>query len=329
MAAAKVVYFNITDTLDHERSLLEKWGVADQVELVEATAPNEDDAFVAAVEGADGAVVEYFEVTAEVMDRLPGLKAVGVQAIGTSNIDVASATAHGVTVVNAPGFCVEEVALHTVGMIIDLVRNISLLDRTVRDGKWDPMLGPMPHRISGKTIGLAFFGGIPQGMVPMLKAMGLEVLAWAPTKSVEFLADFGVGKAETLDELLERSDIVSLHTPLLPETHHLISERELALMKPTAYLINTARGKVVDEPALVAALREGRIAGAGIDVIEDEDGDESTELSTFDNVVITPHAAFLSEDSFLAAREISLRGLVERLVHGERPANLVNRDVEI
>lgn len=327
MSTPKVVYFNIEDTLEYENSLLEEWGVAGQIELIEKkTGTNDPDAFIEAVDGADGVVIEYFEYTAEIMDSTPDMKIVALQSIGTNAVDKPAATAHGIAVTNSPGFCVEEVATTAVGMVIDLARKITFYDRSVRAGHWDPILGPIPHRISGKTIGLVFFGGIPQAMVPALTALGLRVVAWAPTKSVEFLAQYGVEKAETLEELLAQSDFVSLHTPLLPETTHLIGEKELAVMKPDAFLINTARGSVVDEPALVAALTEGVIAGAAIDVIEDEDT-EQTELRTLENVVINPHAAFLSEESFYEAREISLRNLVDRLVEKKRPRNFVNKDL--
>ena len=165
-------------------------------------------------------------------------------------------------------------------------------------------------------------------MVPMLQAMGLRIVVFAPTKSAEYLAEWGVEKVDTLDELLAVSDIVSLHTPLMAATHHLIGVRELALMKPSAFLVNTARGAVVDEPALVDALRDRRIAGAAIDVIEDEDHERS-ELFGLDNVVITPHAAFISTESLADGKRIALEQLVQRLVAGKRPANLVNTELEI
>ncbi|MDR2114292.1 MAG: C-terminal binding protein [Bifidobacteriaceae bacterium] len=327
MAVPTVVYFNIDDTLEYESSLLRDWEVDQQVRLVEVkTEDNSVEAFIAATREAAGVVVEYFQMTREVISQLPNLKIIGVQSIGYNNIDVAAATEHGVAVVNAPGFCVPEVALHTVGLLIDLVRKISFFDRSVRTGRWDPLLGELPHRLEGKTVGLVFFGGIPQRATPMLQALGLKVLAWAPTKSAEFLAEFGVEKAESLDQLLVESDFVSLHTPLLPETAHLIGARELDLMRPSAYLINTARGGVVDEAALVAALRSGTIAGAGIDVIEDEDT-QTSELFGLENVVITPHAAFISEDSFYQARDICVQQMVQRLVWGQRPETLVNRDL--
>jgi D-3-phosphoglycerate dehydrogenase / 2-oxoglutarate reductase len=327
--APKVVYFNVDGGLDYENELLKEWGVAGQLELVEAQTPdNSPESFVQAVADADGVVVEYFELTGEVMAQLPKLKVASVQAIGYSNIDVAAATAADIAVTNSPGFCSEDVALHTVGMLIDVVRKISFLDRSVRAGQWNPLLGVMPQRITGKKIGLVFFGSIPKMMVPMLKAIGLEVLVWAPTKTAEYLADYGVTKVETLPELLAESDFVSMHTPLMPETRHLLSTAEFELMKPTAVLINTARGAVIDEAALVAALRSGQIAAAAIDVIEDEDN-ETSQLFELENVVVTPHAAFVSAQSFASAREIALSQQVQYLVKRERPANQVNDTVGV
>lgn len=324
---AKVVYFNIDGGLDYENELLAEWGVADRIELIGATTEDSsEDTFVEAVHDADGVVVEYFEVTRTVLERLPKLKIISLQAIGVSNVDIDAATDHGVGVTNTPGFCSEDVALHTVGMIIDLARKISFLDRSVRSGHWDPMLGGLPTRVAGKTVGLVFFGSIPKLMVPLLKAIGMRVIAYAPTKTVEYLEDFGVAKVETLEELLRESDVVSLHTPLLPETRHLISTEELDLMKPSAFLVNTARGAVVNEQALVAALTTGQIAGAGIDVIEDE-VNEKSDLFNLENVVITPHAAFISKESLADGRRIALSQLVQRLVTGETPSNLVNKGV--
>jgi D-3-phosphoglycerate dehydrogenase len=268
------VYFNVDGGLDYEHSLLRRWGVEGRLEIEEVKAARSSpEAFAAAASQADGAVVEFFQVTREVLVQLPRLRILSLQAIGHNNIDSAAAAELGIAVTNAPGFCVEETALHALGLLVDLARKITFLDRSVRAGYWDPLLGPVPHRISGLTAGLVFFGGIPQRLAPALRAIGLRVVAWAPTKSAEFLARFGVEKAETLEELLTASDFVSLHTPLVEATRHLISDRELALMKPTAFLINTARGAVVDEAALARALRSGAIAGAGIDVIEDEDSE--------------------------------------------------------
>ena len=158
--------------------------------------------------------MEYFEVTRAVMERLPKLKVISLQAIGVSNVDLDAATDLGIGVTNTPGFCPEDVA-RTPSMIIDLVRKISFSIAACA-GHWNPMLGGLPTRVSGKTIGLVFFGSIPKLMVPILQAIGLRVIVYAPTKSAEYLEEYGVEKVDGLDELLATSDIVSLHTPLCP-----------------------------------------------------------------------------------------------------------------
>lgn len=323
----KVLYYNIDDNLDYENALLKEWGI-DNLELVEVKDKEGKKSFVEYAYDFDGVVVEYQQMTKEIIESLPNLKIISLQSIGYNNVDIEAATKNNVCVTNIPGFCTEEVALHTVGMIIDLVRKITFLDKSVRQGKWDPLYGYKTSRITGKTIGLYFFGSIPKAMMPMLKAMGLRVLVYAPTKTKEYLAEFDAEKAETFEELLTQSDFVSLHCPLMESTTHLISENELKLMKESAFLINTARGKVVDEKALVKALKEGWIKGAAVDVIEDEDTEQS-ELFELENTVITPHAAFISEDSFYEGRKRALKQLVYRLAKNERPKTIVNKELEI
>ncbi|MCI1956662.1 MAG: C-terminal binding protein [Oscillospiraceae bacterium] len=322
----EILYYNIDDTLDYENKLLKEWRISD-LRLVEIKDKSGKKAMVDYARNAAGLVVEYEQVTGEKLQKLPNLKIVSLQSIGYNNVDTAAATELGVCVTNTPGFCAEEVATHAVGLMMDLARKITYFDRTVRQGKWDPLLGYPLHRMSGKTVGLVYFGNIPKRMVPILHALQMRILVFAPTKSKEYLAEFGCEKAEMLEELLERSDFVSLHTPLMPSTTHLIGEGELKKMKKTAFLINTARGAVVDEAALVKALRSGEILGAGIDVIEDEETEKS-ELFNLENTVITPHAAFISEDSFYDARKKALEQLVQRLSKGERPDFLVNKDVQ-
>lgn len=321
----EVLYYNIDDTLDYENRLLKEWNV-DGIHLTEVKDKIGKKTMAEYAKSADGLVVEYEQVTREEMELLPDLKIISLQSIGYNNVDVNAATEAGICVTNAPGFCAEEVATHAVGMMIDLARKMTFFDRSVRRGKWNPLLGYPLHRMSGQTAGLVFFGAIPKKMVPLLHALGMRVLVYAPTKAKEYLAGFGCEKAETLDELLEASDFVSLHTPLLSSTTHLIGTPELKEMKKTAFLINTARGPVVDEPALVEALKSGEILGAGIDVIEDETNEKS-ELFHLENTVITPHAAFVSVDSFYGARKIALSQLVQRLCREERPEFLVNKDV--
>lgn len=327
MKQYKVVYYNIVDTLDYERSLLDQWKIRN-LGLVEVHDKSGKRSFADYASDADGAVVEYETVSRDVLKKLKQCKIIALQSIGYNNIDLAAATDRGICVTNAPGFCTEEVALHTIGLIIDLVRNISYFDRSVRAGKWSYESAPKMHRIAGKTIGLVFFGSIPKAMMPMLKAMQLRVLVYAPTKSKEYLEKFGAEKADTLNRLLHESDVVSLHAPLKKETFHMMGETQLKEMKKSAFLINTARGSIVDEKALIHALKAGTIAGAGVDVIEDE-VHHCSDLSKLGNVVITPHTAFLSEDSFYGARKIALRQLVERLVEQRSPDHLVNRELAV
>ncbi|HYE68254.1 MAG TPA: C-terminal binding protein [Anaerovoracaceae bacterium] len=325
----KVVYYNVDDTVDFENQLLEEWGIKD-IELVEFKNGSErdnPDAFIEAVKDADGVVVEFFQITSDVLSKMDQAKIVALQAIGYSNVDVKAATANGICITNSPGFCTQEVALHTIGMMIDCVRKISFLDRSVRNGSWDPLLGGKTFRMSGKTVGLVFFGSIPKYMVPILKAMEMDIICYAPTKTTEYLAQYGVRKVDSMEQLLKESDFVSLHTPLIPDvTFHMMDEDQFKRMKDSAYFINTARGSVVNEPALVKALKEGWIKGAAVDVIEDE-ANEKSDLFTIENCIITPHAAFVSEDSFAEARIIALRQLVERLHENKVPTNLVNKDV--
>lgn len=328
---AKVLYFNIDDTLEYENGLLKDWGV-DDIELIELKDKAYKKSFGEYVRDtkAEGLVVEYETVTNEVMEMCPDLKIVSLQSIGYNNVDIPAATKHNICVTNIPGFCADEVALHTVGFAIDLARKITFYDRAVQNGHWDPLVGYTTHRLRGKVFGMVFFGEIPKRMVPMIQAMGMDILVYAPTKSVEYLAEFGCKKADTMDELLAEADIVSMHCPLIPNvTYHMMGEEQFRKMKPTAFFLNTARGSVVDEPALVKALKEGWIQAAAIDVIEDE-RNESSELFGMENCLLTPHAAFMSEDAFYEGRRRSLEHLVQRLSKSRdgHPTNIVNKEVK-
>lgn len=327
---AKVLYFNIDDNLDYENALLKEWGV-DDLELIEIKDKEYKKSFGEYVRdsGAEGLVVEYDKVTKEVMDMAENLKIVSLQSIGYNNVDIAAATEHNICVTNIPGFCADEVALHSIGFMIDLARKITYFDRTVQSGKWDPLLGYRTYRLQDKVFGMVFFGEIPKRMVPALKALGLKILVYAPTKTKEYLAEFGCEKAQTLDELCEKSDFVSMHCPLIEGvTYHMMGEEQFKKMKKDAFFINTARGSVVDEEALVQALKSGEIKAAAVDVIEDE-MTEKSELFGLENCILTPHAAFMSEDSFYEGRRRCLEHLAQRLSKkmAQRPTDLVNGDV--
>ena len=320
----RVIYLNLKSGLAYERELLKEWGVRD-LELVEIQDQAGDRPLWELLKGAQGAVIGYDQITAQIIEHLSEMKILALQSIGYNNIDVEAAARAGICVTNAPGFCAEEVAVHTVGMAIDLVRKITFLDRSVQRGEWEAMQGYPARRIRGMTFGMVFFGAIPQLMAPMLQALGMKLLVYAPTKTAEFLGEFGAQKAETLEELLENSDIVSMHTPLCEQTWHMMGERQFQRMKRDAFFINTARGAVVDEAALVRALKEGQICAAAVDVIEGGEGQPQSELFGLENAIITPHAAFFSEGSYQAAKRIALEQIVCLLCRQTLPENLVNR----
>lgn len=323
----KLVYCNTTEDLEYEKNLLREWGISD-LELVDVKEPDPTK-IPERLSDADGVVVIYDRIDKDLLERCPRLKCASVQSIGYDNLDVEAGTEFGVCMTNAPGYCEEEVAEHTVALMLALVRKIAYYDRNVRKGIWDPMIGDKTYRLSGKYFGMVFFGHIPKLVTPIVKAMGMKVLVYAPTKTTEEIYEFGCEKVDSLEELCERSDILSLHCPLIDGvTDHLIDEKLLKRMKKTAFLINTSRGEVVDEKALVKALKEKWILGAGLDVIEDEANAKSELFELADCTVITPHAAFLSEDSYYMARKIALEQQVQCLIAGKYPSYLINKDIK-
>lgn len=318
----RIAYLHNSEPLDYERGLLAEWGVGD-VELCEAEVGDDLVPLPGTLDGADGVVMEWGNLPARVFADNPQLRVASVMAIGYDNVDVDAASAAGTYVTNVPGYCTYDVALHTLGLICDLYKKISFLDRQVRAGTWDDMGGYEVERPIGHTCGLVFFGSIAQALVPMLHAIGMEVLVYAPTKTASYLEDLGCEKAGTLDDLLLRSDVVSLHCPLIPETEGIVDAAVLAEMKPTAFLVNTSRGACVDEEALARALERGTIRAAAVDVIRDEVHGTSP-LIGLENCIVTPHSAYLSRDSY---RELRRRALENALaaVRGEVPRDAVRR----
>lgn len=355
----KILYYNTGFDILYEKKLLKEWGL-DDVEIISVdipqltlemavnmyncdsssanSAPNEtifdettcDDTFCdifgylfnpAEIEAC---VVIYEKFTEKVFEKMPNLKLISMESIGYNNIDIEAAKRHGVMVSNMPGYCVEEVALHTVGLLLDLSRQITFLNNKVHEKIWNPFAGYEMHRLKDKTFGMVFFGEIPKRIVPMVKGLGMNILVYAPTKSQQYIESFGCQKADTLDELLISSDVVSLHCPLIENvTYHLIGEHELDLMKDSAFLINTSRGAVVDENALYIALSSGKIRAAAIDMFEKEKYINEDFLK-LDNIIITPHSAFMSQDAIDECRIRGIDNIIRLLVNHKQPLNVVN-----
>jgi D-3-phosphoglycerate dehydrogenase len=279
-------------------------------------------------EGAEVLLVSSAPITRDFMAALPRLKGVIRSGIGVDTVDVDAATDLGVVVANVRDFCLDEVSEHALALIFAVARKIVIADRMSRTGRWVPgvqqFLVPM-RRLSGQTLGLVGFGQIARRLAARAKAFGFGVLASDPYVSPETAEALGV-QLLPLAELLPKADIVSLHVPLTPETLHLINDDALALMKRDAILINVARGPVVDEAALARALSDGRLAGAGLDVVEKEPIKIPNPLLEFENVVITCHYGSLSFEAYAEMRR-ALSEQSAQILRGEFPEFFVNPQV--
>ncbi len=262
-------------------------------------------------------------VTAQNVGRLGRCGAILRTGSGTDNVPVEAATQLGILVANTPDVAPEPVSDHTIGLLFAALRRIAVQDRAVREGVWDRYRAWPLWLLTGRTLGLVGFGRIARQVARKLSGFELTTLAHDPFVSAEVLALHGI-RSVGLDELLSRSDVVSVHCPLTPETHHLIDEPALRQMKRTAVLINTSRGPVVDEAALVRALQEGWIASVGLDVYEREPLDPGSPLRQLDNVVLTPHIAGYSDEYLTTSWRLSLETVLD-LARGRWPRACVNR----
>ncbi len=273
----------------------------------------------------DGILTCWNPVREPVIAAAKRCQVIARYGIGLDNIDVEAATVHGIVVTNVPAYCIDEVSDHAMGLLLACARKIPRFDRAVRNGVWDQNIGPEMHRIRGKTLGIVGFGRIGQAIIPKAKAFGLTINVCSPRMDPERIRQHGAQKV-SFQELLATSDFITIHAPLTAETESMFSVAEFRAMKPTALLINTARGGIVDTSALTAALLNGDIAGAGLDVLETEPPESDTELLTLENVVVTPHAAFVSEDAILEL-EVTAARCVAQVLTGKLPESVVNPSV--
>lgn len=321
MSARQVLVTDYTwDNTDAEAEVLAEAGA----ELVLAQTGDPDE-LASLVVDADAILTCFKQVPADVIRAGHRLQVVGRYGIGVDNIDVAEATRLGILVTNVPAYCLDEVAEHALGLLLGLARNIPAYNASVRDGKWDLKAGRPLFRVAGQTLGVMGFGKIGQTLAAKASGFGVKVLAYDPFMDAERIRSRGVEPSD-LDDLLARSDLVSLHVPLTDATRHLINESRLRSMKPTAFLVNTSRGGIIDLDALARALREGWIAGAGLDVFEPERLPRDHPLLALPNLVATPHVAFYSEESVLELERKAARNIADVLL-GRLPESVVNRQV--
>ncbi len=261
-------------------------------------------------------------ITATGLARLRNCRALIRNGVGFDSVDIAAARERGIAVCNVPDYGTEEVADHAIALALALCRQLFPLDQEAKQLKWTIRVEPKLRRLRELTFGVVGLGRIGTAAALRAKALGFKVVFHDPYLPNGVDKAVGVSRARTLDELLQKADVLSLHCPLNDETRHLIAERELALLKPSAFVVNTARGAIIKKTAILAALREGRLAGAGLDVVEDEPLKTAEEAST-PNLIVTCHAAFCSVESKIEMRGTSAR-IALAAVRGEPLENVVN-----
>ena len=312
---------HVWPTIDPEREVLEAGGA----EVVVA-ANGDEGTLIEMARDADAIMTCFAMVTENVVRAAGQCKVIGRFGVGVDNIAVDTATELGIAVTYVPDYCVDEVSDHVMGLLHAWNRRIVLLDRSVKESGWGSQgLTMRMMRLRGKTIGIVGFGRIGQAVAAKARGYGLNILAADPVVPADAVKELG-GDLVELGILLEESDFVTLHAPLTEPTRNLIGREELAKMKPEAFLINAARGPLIDEAALYDALISGEIAGAGLDVMVDNVPPRDHPLLSLDNIIVTPHVAFFSQESTLELEQRAAAEVV-RVMHGRMPENLVNHAV--
>jgi D-3-phosphoglycerate dehydrogenase / 2-oxoglutarate reductase len=272
---------------------------------------------LAVARDADAVLVTYAKLPGELLRQLTRCRAIGRFGLGVDNIDIPAAAALGITVTYVPDYCMQEVSDHAMALLLSLVRKVPLSNKLVQSGRWEvPPIVPI-HRLGGQVLGLVGFGNIPRALAPKAKAFGLRVVTHDPYAAADVLAKAGV-EGVGFDQLLSMSDFVSIHAPLLPATRGLFNAEVFRKMKQGAFLLNTARGPLVDEDALVSALDSGRLGGAALDVVTTEPLAKDSKLIGRDNVILTPHTAFYSVEA-LNELQTKCAADVARVLSGEPP----------
>jgi D-3-phosphoglycerate dehydrogenase len=320
-AKAKVVLTDyVWEALDVEHEIL--GDLADIVPL-QVTDPER---FFPEAEDCDALLNTYAgPITADVMARMPDCRLIARYGIGVDTIDLDAATEAGIIVTNNPTYCIEEVAEHTIAMLLAAARKVAFYDRLVRQGRWEVPPGKPMFRLAESTIGLVGYGNIARRVANAAAGLQMRVLFSDPfVESGQFETP---GEKVELPELLKESDFVCIHAPLLPQTRHMISAEAFAQMKDTAVLVNCSRGPIVDTDALVKALDEQSIAGCALDTTDPEPLTDDHPLRGRDNVLINPHVAWYSEQA-MTGLQAGAPNEVRRVLEGEWPVNVVNKAVK-
>jgi D-3-phosphoglycerate dehydrogenase len=295
-------------------------------EIVEVGAQSENE-FISAAHDADAVYAKGRPITKRMIDGLERCRIIALGSVGVDSVDVAAATARGIPVTNIPDTFIEEVADHAMMLLLSSFRRLVVQDRMVREGRWRegrPQLLQFP-RLIGQTLGFIAFGHVARAVAMRARAFGVRMLAYDPYVEELVMSPYGVEPA-TLNEVLERSDFVSMHAPSTPSAQHMLREEHFRRMKKSAIFINTGRGPTVHEPSLIKALQEGWIAGAGLDVLEQEPPDPANPLLKMDQVILTAHVASASA-RFDPARKRRVGQEIASVLTGQWPRSCVNPSV--
>ncbi len=307
--------------LEVERDILSRVGV----EIVPTACKTEEDT-IAACRDAHAILTASAPFTRRVIAELKEALVICRYGIGVDTVDVPAATEHGIIVANVPDFCFDQVADTAMSLILSVPRKVTSLSNLIRQGVYTRDLAIPIHNFRGATLGLVAFGNIARNVVGKAVPFGFKILAYDPYVKPEDVRRFPVTLVD-FDRLLRESDIISVHTPLTNETRHLFNEVAFRKMKPSAYFINVGRGPVHDQQALTRALKEGWIAGAGLDVLEKEPPDPDDPILTLDNVVFTPHYASYTEEAYHELR-VKTAENAAAVLRGEFPKYLFNPEVK-
>jgi D-3-phosphoglycerate dehydrogenase / 2-oxoglutarate reductase len=316
MPALVAVTDSVFPNLDPARKVLSQLGA----ELRLAAQPTLE-AILEVAREADAVLTTYAKLPAPVIAQLARCRIIARFGIGVDNVDIPAATSRGIVVTRVPDYCLDEVSDHAMALLLALVRKIPSSNARTHAGRWEMKAVTPIHRLRGSVLGLVAFGQIPQLVAPKARSFGLRVVASDPYIPEDVMTRAGAERVE-FDELVSISDYISIHTPLVAATHHLFNADVFRRMKPTAYLINTARGPIVDEAALARALDENQLAGAALDVMEQEPPAHSP-LFGRDNVILTPHTSFYSEESLVDLQTKAAEEVL-RVLTGQPVRNPVN-----
>ncbi|MBM7691547.1 D-3-phosphoglycerate dehydrogenase [Peribacillus deserti] len=301
------------ENLKYEEEVFAESGI--DIEFIKAQCKTEDEVIEQA-KYADAILNQYAPVSRRVIESLEHTKIISRYGVGVNTIDLNAAKEKGITVANVPDYGMEEVSNHALALLLAWARKVTILNNEVKKGNWDFKASVPIHRFNEQTVGVLGLGRIPRRFIEKVKPLGFKTAAYDPFVSEEDMAAAGVQKME-LDEIIRESDFLSVHVPLIDETYHLINEERLNQMKQNAVIINTARGPIIDEKALAHALENNIIAGAALDVTENEPISLDSPLLKMDNVIITPHSAWYSEEAMIELRQKAAKNIVH-VLSGEK-----------